>query len=117
MEFAKKVFPAIKRPSIRFKKERYATFFETYWLHTILFTCISSTALGIPAFVFKFGYDNGIPLFYLLALLIALPWFLVPSLYLLYIGDNSKRAKGSSYSMIGILIASFFTWIICLFQL
>jgi hypothetical protein len=117
MDFAKKFIPAIKRPSIKFTKERYATFFETYWLHTILFTCISSTALSIPALVFKFGYENGIFSFYLLALLIALPWFLVPALYLLYIGDNSKRAKISLYSMIGILAASLITWVICLFQL
>ncbi|WP_078378866.1 hypothetical protein [Sutcliffiella halmapala] len=114
MEIAKKFIPTLKRPI--FKRENYTYFFEIYWFKTIIITCCSSIALFLPAYLIKFGYDNGIVAFYILAILLAVPWFLIPTLFLLYLANGSKPAIIAAYSFIGVLTVVFLTWVICIFQ-
>jgi hypothetical protein len=117
MESVKKFIPVFKKPTWNFDREKYSVFFDVYWLHSLLIACCSPIAMFIPAFVIKFGYNHGIFSFYFLALLLAIPWVLVPSLYLLYIAKDFKHEKMVFYIYLGILTISFVLWTVSLFQL
>jgi hypothetical protein len=119
MEFAKRFLPAMKmkRLNITFEREKFAAFFEAYWLRTFLVTCLSSIALALPAYIIKFGYDQGIFSFYFLAILLAIPWFLVPILFVLYLTKDTLKIKKAILITAGILLLTFILWTVCLFQL
>ncbi len=119
MEFAKRFLPAIKmkRPNITFEREKFAFFFETYWIQTIIVSCLSSVALALPAYIIKFAHMEGIFSFYLLAIFLSLPWFLVPILFVLYYVKDPHQAKRAAFITSGVLLLTFILWIIALFQL
>lgn len=121
MEFTKRFLPGLKfkRPklNISFERENFSTFFETYWIQMIIVSCLSSVALGLPALIIKFAYTEGIFTFYLLALLLSTPWFLVPILFVLYYVKDITLAKKAAVITGGVLLFTFVIWIIALFQL
>ncbi|MGD6991004.1 hypothetical protein [Sutcliffiella horikoshii] len=121
MEFTKRFLPALKlkRPklNIAFERENFSVFFETYWIQMIIVSCLSSVALGLPAYIIKFAHTEGIFTFYLLALLLSIPWFLVPLLFVLYYVKDTTLAKKAVGITSGVLLLTFTIWIIALFQL
>lgn len=117
METVKKFIPIFKRHTWNFDRKKYSVFFDVYWFHTLLIACCSPIAMFIPAFIIKFGYDQEIFSFYFLALLLAIPWVLVPSLYLLFIAKNNKHEKLAFYIYLAILTISFILWTVSLFQM
>jgi hypothetical protein len=121
MEFTKRFLPALKlkRPkfNIAFERENFSLFFETYWIQMIIVSCLSSVALGLPAFIIKFAYTEGIFTFYLLALLISIPWFFVPILLVMYYVKDFALAKKTAVTTGGVLVLTLIFWIIALFQL
>ncbi|WP_010197272.1 hypothetical protein [Bacillus sp. m3-13] len=121
MEFTKRFLPALKlkRPklNIAFERENFSVFFETYWIQMIIVSCLSSVALGLPAYIIKFAHTEGIFTFYLLALLLSVPWFLVPILFVLYYVKDITLAKKAAVITGGVLLLTFIIWIIALFQL
>ncbi|TYS59967.1 hypothetical protein FZC74_07380 [Sutcliffiella horikoshii] len=121
MEFTKRFLPALKlkRPkfNITFERDNFLLFFETYWIQMIIVSCLSSVALGLPALVIKFAYTEGIFTFYLLALLLSIPWFLVPILFVLYYVKEMNQAKKAAIITGGVLLLTLTIWTIALFQL
>ncbi|MCA1320467.1 hypothetical protein LC085_11150 [Bacillus tianshenii] len=81
------------------------------WLRTLILACLCPVLMIIPAYAFELAMDTSSAFGYLLAILLLLPWLIIPTLFIQHITSHSKVGKIVSYVMIGLLFLTFIFWI------
>ncbi|CAG9621393.1 hypothetical protein [Sutcliffiella rhizosphaerae] len=111
LPFAKNIFSFFKKLRPKWNWSEFQTVMNAYGLRLIFLTCLSPIITIIPALTFKIAIETSSIIGYLLALILLLPWVLIPTLFIQHISNRSKFGKTLSYGYAVMLIVSFFLWI------
>ncbi|WP_404468987.1 hypothetical protein [Sutcliffiella horikoshii] len=84
---------------------------SAYGIRLIILTCLSPFLTILPALAFKLAHDTHSIIGYILAILMLIPWLIVPTLFIQHITSHSRFGKIASYVYAGVLLMTFLLWI------
>ncbi|MCG1021554.1 hypothetical protein [Sutcliffiella horikoshii] len=85
---------------------------NAYGIRLIILTSLSPFLTILPALSFKLAHSESSVIGYMLSILMLIPWFIVPFLFIQHITSRSRFGQITSYVYFGIIVTSFILWIL-----
>ncbi|WP_226682033.1 hypothetical protein [Sutcliffiella horikoshii] len=109
--FMKNTFTGVKNWRPDWNWSELHKVMSAFGIKLIILTCISPFLTILPALAFKLALDTSSVIGYLLAILLLVPWLVVPTLFIQHITSHSRFGKIASYVYSGVIFLTFLLWI------
>lgn len=101
----------VKKTSLGIHWGELSKVMNAYGIRLTLLTCISPVLTILPALALQLAHDTYSIIGYIIAILMLIPWLIVPTLFIQHITSQSLFGKIASYIYAGVLFVTFLLWL------
>jgi hypothetical protein len=99
--------------SISMYYDRNGRIFELYRIRGLILSGFAPLLLVLPMYLIYYSFANLsylTPVYFILFLLLLLPWAIIPAFFIFYNPNKYKYKKIIAWSWVGIMVAAGITW-------